>query len=345
MKLKTSIKAFFLLLIIISAFIYIKATLHSSVKEFDVDFSAVNTDLKPLFTAGNPYSDNINIYLDFYGLNFSDKLDIEYEHFFGTFQSNNYTLAAHVFKPQNYKATVFLLHGYFHHCGQLNDLILHLLNSGYAVAAYDMPGHGLSSGNRGEIESFSHYSEILLSFLQLVKTNIDAPYHLIGQSTGGTIAIDQAFAGTANPFDKIVLVAPLVHSQGYRSSKLLFRFLSPFVSSIPRNFTKNTSDEELIRFLEYSDPLQVRRVPLVWFNALIQWNRQFTQYPACEKEVLIIQGTIDTTVDWQFNLDVISKKLSNTKIRIIDDGGHILLNESPQLQAEVFKTITEYLDE
>ncbi len=69
------------------------------------------------------------------------------EHLFGTFTSGDHTLAGHIFIPAEPRATVLLMHGYFDHTGTLSQTIHHLIARGYQVAAYDMPGHGLSSGD------------------------------------------------------------------------------------------------------------------------------------------------------------------------------------------------------
>lgn len=103
--------------------------------------------MKPLEDInGGGYSDSVTGYFKYYGLDFDSSA---VEHIFGTFESGTMTLAGHIFKPKKYKAAVFVVHGYFGHCGQLNLIIKYLLDAGYAAATFDLPGHGLSGGERG----------------------------------------------------------------------------------------------------------------------------------------------------------------------------------------------------
>src|SRR4030043_464172 len=101
----------------------------------------------------NSCFDSIESYLEFYGL----KIAVA-RHEFVPFESGGFELAGHIFRPKEYKATVFILHGYLNHCGLLSKLIKYLVEAGFAVAVYDLPGHGLSSGEPTAIDDFSQYT-------------------------------------------------------------------------------------------------------------------------------------------------------------------------------------------
>ena len=54
----------------------------------------------------------------------------EVQHLFGSFSSGKYTLAAHLYRPAHYEATIILFHGYMNHTGQFKHLIRRLLEEG-----------------------------------------------------------------------------------------------------------------------------------------------------------------------------------------------------------------------
>ena len=54
---------------------------------------------------------------------------------------------------------------------------------------------------------------------------------------------------------------------------------------------------------------------------------------------LVIQGDQDTTVDWRWNLARIRETFPAAEIRILQGARHHLVNESPELRAQVFAAL------
>ena len=287
------------------------------------------------------YPQEVLSYFEYYGLNVNSD---ELEHIFGSFESNDQALAAHIFIPKDYKATVIVMHGFFNHCGQLNHLIKYLTEQGYAVAAYDMPGHGLSTGERAWIDDFSQYSDALRDFMNVLTKKLKGPYHLVGHSTGASAALDYLLTCKDSAFDKVVLVAPLVRCSAWGPSKTGFKLYSPFAETIPRVFRNNSSDEKFLQFVRTKDPLQLRCVNLKWVKALHQWNDKISDLEKCDSEVKILQGTNDKTVDWEFNIKFIKNKFSSVEVSLIENAHHELFNESANIRKEVFSQILAWLE-
>ena len=302
-------------------------------------FDQITKQLQPLFTA-HIYSDTTRMYFSHYGLNPAPDT---IEHFFGSFTSQGYTLAAHVFVPQTYTATVILLHGFLAHTGQLKEVISFLLDKRYAVAVYDMPGHGLSSGNRGEIGGFTEYTRILDDFIHLTTPHLKTPYHIIGYSTGAATVIDYMLTTRTSLFGTVILCCPLIRSAMWYPSKWVYQVGKSFVSSIPRLPTKNSSDRKFLAFVRSNDPLQIWSVPVAWLNALYTWNRRIQHYPASDKKIAVIQGKKDSTLAWQYNLRFLGKKFPRADICTIPSARHELFNESPQIRTEVLSQVHTYL--
>ncbi|MDH3414192.1 MAG: alpha/beta hydrolase, partial [Gammaproteobacteria bacterium] len=157
-------------------------------------------------------------YLDYYGLNVPGV-----KHAFGTFRSGSHVLAAHAFRPAEARATVIVVHGYFDHSGTLSFAIRHLLEQGFAVAAFDLPGHGLSSGPRADIEDFQEYATAFGDLLSLCRAHMPPPCHVVAHSTGAAAVITRLLMRGDDGLGKVVLVAPLIRSAHWDVSTLAAR--------------------------------------------------------------------------------------------------------------------------
>ena len=276
---------------------------------------------------------------------YSDLYYAHPHHYFGTFWSDDYAIAAHIFAPLKSHGTVFLLHGYFDHTGILKNLIRHCLDSGLAVACFDLPGHGLSTGQRGAIEDFSQYVSVLENFIKICSGRLQQPYYLIGHSLGSSIALEYIFNGNSqNPvFKKVILLAPLIHYSYYQISRLQYPLLKSFVVNIPRGTPNNSSDPVFVDWLK-QDPLQGKQIPIGWLRALYEWNDRIENYGSVSTPLLVIQGTRDRVIDWRYNIKLLKEKCDSLTVKWIENGRHQLLNESRHLREEVLLAISSYLE-
>ncbi len=288
------------------------------------------------------YPESIRYYFDYYGLSPERKI-AGVEHLFGTFESGRFDIAAHIYRPPVSKGTVVLMHGYLNHCGQLGYIIPYLLSCGYSVCAYDMPGHGLSTGPRGRIDDFDEYSSVLDAFEQVVKSKVEGPYHVVAFSHGTCPVTQQLLDGEAGFFDKIVLCAPLVRPVQWKKVRATYRLYWFFRKDVKRVIRRNTSDKQFLEFNRDRDYLHVQRVPLLWVRALEKWNAKMESLSESERQVLIIQGDADGTVDWRYNTKFLEKKFKNAKKVMIPGAKHELFNEKEKLKKKVFAEIGEYL--
>lgn len=299
--------------------------------------------------------DSVEDYLKFYGLG-AASAGYEFVPFksngFDRLTAGGFELAGHTFVPKDYKATVFILHGYLGHCGLLSKLVKYLTEAGFAVAAFDLPGHGLSSGETTAIDDFSQYTNSLDAFLNIIRQKLKGPYHIIGHSTGAAIIMDYLLGGTSTPlstsredcFDKVILTAPLERSDWWVPSKIGVSICRPFCSNLPRVFRKVSSDKDFLRFVQYKDPLQAKKVSVRWINAMFNWDKKIANAKTSHRPVLVIQGTKDNIIDWKFNIKFILSKFKNTEVELIINARHELFNESADIRKEVFSQINSYLE-
>ncbi|MBA4723084.1 MAG: alpha/beta hydrolase [Alcanivorax sp.] len=294
-----------------------------------------------------PLDDPSLDYVSYYGIDFAARLP-RLEHGFGYFDAAGHTLGIHVWRPPSPKGSVFVCHGYFDHVGLYGHVIGHLLEKGFAVVAYDLPGHGLSSGPPADIDDFKVYREVLERCLSLARTHLPKPWHVVAQSTGGAIVMDfllhHRFDADEAPFDQVILLAPLVRPFKWGTARWLHTLIRPFARSIKRVFTINSGDPDFLDFLENRDPLQPRRLPASWVTALKRWLPGFERAAPVPLSPVVIQGDQDETVDWRYNLDIIRRKFQEPRIHILEGARHQLANEQADYRERIFRIIDDCLN-
>lgn len=313
-------------------------TVSKSYAQVPFNIDSIKESMQPLVLSPKTTNSNdIEKYFSYYDIAYKEQ-----KHSFGWFLSGQYKISSHVIIPENPKGTIIIIHGYFDHTGEIKNLIDLYLKLNYGVATIDLPGHGLSSGDQGAINDFNEYASVIDTFIKNYQENIPKPLHLIGHSTGCSAIYEYLNHTTENTIKTAILLAPLVRSNHWFPSKLAFIALKPFFSRIPRRFTKSSSDEDFLQFLK-NDPLEGRYISTKWFNALYNWNKKIHHYKQISTPVLIVQGDLDTTVDWQYNLEFLKSKMAENTIRVIKDGRHHLPNESEEIQSRTFKYIEHFL--
>jgi len=299
---------------------------------------SIGTRLPPLDLArAAPSPAEVCAYRKFYGLDVvSDR------HYIGRFTSNKMAIVGQVFLPSRPVGTFFLLHGYFDHSATLKNLIAACLENNFAVALFDLPGHGLSSGERGAIADFSEYASTLRAFIGTYAKHLPKPYHLAAHSTGCAAAYEYLHHDPPLVFDKIVFLAPLVRHAYWHLSTIGYHLVKPFTDTLPRAHRRNSSNEPFLEFTR-NDPLQVHRVSLRFLDALRDWNRRIQGYPTITQPVLVIQGTDDDVVDWKYNLEFLKTKIMGLEIELVDGAKHQLVNENQALRQRVFDRLFGYV--
>ncbi|WAC45942.1 alpha/beta hydrolase [Pseudomonas sp. SL4(2022)] len=263
----------------------------------------------------------------------------------GTLQAAGYQIAVQAWWPEQPRATLVLVHGYYDHVGLYRHVIEWALGMGFAVLAFDLPGHGLSSGERASIGDFAEYQAVLQAVLvEAAALELPQPWHLCGQSTGGAILIDYLLTGSPGAaIGETILLAPLVRPRAWGWSQFSYRIMKRFVSEIPRRFSVNSSDAEFIDFVHHQDPLQPRNLPTAWVGALSQWVPHIEAAPRSLRSPWIIQGEADMTVAWRHNLRVLQDKFAAPQVLCLAEARHHLANEAPALRQRYFEFLSQKL--
>ncbi len=293
------------------------------------------------------HDQDVQSYLNFYKLQFQSDFP-KLRHGFGAIQANGFRVATHYWLPENPKGTLFIMHGYYDHSGLFTNAIRLGLEQNFAVLIFDLPGHGLSDGEKISIDSFDDYGDVLNSILLFSHNHLPQPFCAWGQSTGGAILLNHLWRYEKTKqspvqFAKRILFAPLILPRDWKKGRRLYWLIHKFIKRIPRKPSESSHDKIFLNFVDYQDPLQTHYLSVPWVGAMKAWDEQCQQFPALENEILIVQGSGDRTVDWQYNLKQLKRLLPNSTIEMIEGAGHQLINEMPEYRQIAFAKVVDYL--
>ncbi len=282
-------------------------------------------------------------YLDHYRLRFTSNNQPAH-HALGVFPGGGEQIVAQYFAPASRpRATVFLLHGYLDHAGLYRHALAWCLAQGCAAFVFDLPGHGLSSGESGAVDNFANYCQALAQALALARgQELPRPWFAVGQSTGGAVLIDSVLHHGLleyQSFEGIALLAPLLRVPRQRQVRLAYRLGGWFIKSTRRHFSASSHDREFLNFLREEDALQSARIPSSWIGAMLDYEKRFAAAAANPAPLTIIQGTADATVDWQHNLPAIREKFPAAAEVLVPGARHHLVNESADFRNPVFAAL------
>jgi len=284
----------------------------------------------------------VQAYLDFYSINFS-KTFPGFSYDIGTMQSSGYSVVIQCWVKPSSQGTLFIVHGYLDHVGLFGHVINFALENNLSVCAFDLPGHGLSSGEPASINSFDIYANVLQDIRNVVGPITPGPCHVLAQSTGGAVVLNHLWRFDPDSFESMVLLAPLIRSHGWKVTRWFFPLLKPFIKYTRRGFNNNTHDPGFIEFVKEHDPMQALEIPTCWVSAMDNWGRQFRSFPVLGKVLLIIQGDADTTVDGPYNMRMIREKLPQADINVVSGLRHQVVNETEEYRSQVFEKVFHHI--
>ena len=279
-------------------------------------------------------------YLAFYGLDFRDS-PAGSRYRLGRVTSGGYELAVQCWEQPDARHTLLLVHGFLDHVGLYRHLIGHALQRQCNVIAFDLPGHGLSTGEPAAIGDFCEYADAIQAVLDAVDVS-PLPLQAMAQSTGGAALVAYARQCAAWPFTGTVLLAPLLRPAGWLRVRAAHALVHRFVDTVPRGFAQNSSDAEFLAFVR-ADPLQSRRIHVSWVGALRRWLADLPIADLGEGPALLVQGDADGTVDWRFNLPRYGQLFPGLRIELLHGAGHQLANESEALRERYLRQVDRYL--
>ena len=247
------------------------------------------------------------------------------------------------------KAAICLVHGLGEHSGRYTHVAAYLAENGYALDAYDLRGHGKSSGARGNTPSY----DALMDDIALVLANTQArypgkPVFLYGHSLGGNQVLN--FALRRQPkVSGVISTGPWLRLAF--DPPALQVTLGRVMNSIYPSFTQANGleraalsrDDQVVMNYE-NDPLVHDRISARLFMGFYQsgyWALDHASdfsYP-----LLLMHGCADRLTSAQASREFAQKAGACCTLKIWEGFYHEIHNEPEQ--ASVMKVMVDWLDQ
>jgi alpha-beta hydrolase superfamily lysophospholipase len=102
------------------------------------------------------------------------------------------------------------MHGFTVYAGPYCGIWRRFADSGIAVTAFDLRGHGRSGGRRGHVDQFGRYYQDLAQVMGAARSRYPTlPHGILGHSFGATIALDALLGGHVQA-DRLVVATPFI---------------------------------------------------------------------------------------------------------------------------------------
>jgi len=255
------------------------------------------------------------------------ELPHEVEHRWGRIGVDGVPIFQHHFEREG-APTCLLLHGYLDHSGIYGSVVTELLAEGWSVTTFDLPGHGLSGGGRGDVLNFQIYQDCLNAVLLNLA---DHPTAVIGHSTGAAVLANSILDGQS--FKHVALVSPLLHSKAWALSKVGARLL-PKKMRIPRRRAHVSSDPEFQVF-RTSDPLYEKTMPMTWVHSMFEWADEMESKEQNPAGIVAFFGGRDVIIDQRASAQIYGHLFPKADIRWFPGGNHHLLFEADEIRTKV----------
>lgn len=268
------------------------------------------------------------------------------------------------------KGVALLIHGYRAHGGHFAPFAELVADSGWDCYLLDLPGHGLSDGERFGIGDFDDYGRATLAAIGAIRdwessgavvdpTQADSGgprLVLIGHSTGCS-AIIEAFRLSAAqagppPADGVVFAAPLVDMPNKRIRGALNavageRLLElPGFAASPALIGPGVACNPAYReFIARGDPLSDWVYHTSWLNSYLDWYDGLVESRPIvfDGPALVVQGTGDTVVNWRGSQELLDRMFPARDTRFYEGYSHTILNAAPERLARVFSDVAAFL--
>jgi alpha-beta hydrolase superfamily lysophospholipase len=181
--------------------------------------------------------------------------------------------------------TIVLVHGLGEHLGRYQHVFEDLTAKGYQVLAFDLRGHGRSTGKRGHVRTFLEYAEDLHAVVKQARKD-PYPVFLLAHSMGALIVLQYIMQGSydsKNPnLQGCVLIGipikPTIEASNVKQMSALFlKKLGVVLSFANEVDPRYLSRDERIGQAYQKDVLVTRTVTSTWFAAFLEAIQDVTQ--------------------------------------------------------------------
>lgn len=251
----------------------------------------------------------------------------------------------------NPKAWLALVHGLGEHTGRYAHVGKAMTEAGYAMAGFDLRGHGKSSGARGHFPSLDTVMHDIHEFIRLLAGRYpDIPHFLYGHSLGGLFVLSYAIQDGAG-LKGVIITGPALRSplQEQKAKVALVKLLGSLVPKVtlPSGLDPTTVSRDPKVVGAYTGDPFVHDSASLGFGkaALNAIDLCFAHAGELALPLLIMHGSADRVVYPSGSEDfarLVREAGGNATLKLWDGLYHEIHNEPEQ--AQVFRFMTGWLD-
>lgn len=269
------------------------------------------------------------------------------------------------------RGTVIVLPGRTEFIEKYYEVISELLERGYAVAAMDWRGQGLSTrplANR-EKHYFKDFSTALPDLKQcideFIRPNMPGPYHILAHSMGGHLSL-RFLHDYPDYIEKAIVTAPMAGINSEQMPKWIATLLANVMCKLGLDESylsgfgdykdgrwgwrmKLTSDfdrfEDEDYFIKHDRDLALGGITYGWLQAAIKSIKTLNSvgYPeAIKTSVLTVQAGGDQIVDNDM-VTSLAARLPNGKLILVPGSMHEILKEQDQYRDQFWAAFDDFM--
>jgi alpha-beta hydrolase superfamily lysophospholipase len=211
--------------------------------------------------------------------------------------------------PEHPRAALVMVHGLAEHGGRYRETAGFFAAHGFAVAAGDLRGHGLSpdspGGGRVHVQRFEDYLQDAAAFIAAGRQAAPGQaLYLLGHSMGGLITLSYLLRNPAD-VDGAIVSSPALGTHPDFKPPWVLRLLVGLLSRVaPRaRFPSDLDTEAISRDPEVvrayaEDPLVSNKVSARWYVEIVKaMKRAHAEAPMLRRPLLLMQSGSDRLVD------------------------------------------------
>lgn len=257
-------------------------------------------------------------------------------------------VAGYVWKSASPRAQLLLQHGYGEYAEryltQYSELIPKLNQNGFDVYAIDLPGHGRTEGERGQIDL---HEAVRLHLKARTELPVGLPTVLFGHSLGGLITAASIVRERGN-IAAAIISASAMQTPSKRWERVLSKISTAIAPSGPMPLPRPgvealTRDQELIKVIDADNMMYTGKAKNLVAKTVLEISDEvWAKTGNWKVPTLIIHGNKDESTNYLNSMALNEKILSpDRKLLIYPGGYHELLNDT--IKDDVEQDLFEWL--
>ncbi len=259
----------------------------------------------------------------------------------------NIQIAGREWQPEGtVRAVIVLIHGLGEHIGRYQHVADMFCSNGYAVLGADHPGHGLSGGKRGHVDSYEDFMQEIDHLLAEAETRYPGkPQVLYGHSLGGSLVLYYALLrrpAIAGVISTGPAIAPANTSKALQKVAKVLSAIVPTMTINNGLVLEGLSHDKNVVAAYQKDPLNHPDISFRLGYELIANGDWILQHAGeFSLPLLLMQGEADKLVSPAATREFASRLTGNQVYKEWPGGYHELHNEP--YKDQVFQVMLDWL--